>query len=187
MIYINDKIYDFDLQVALAELSGQRREQALKFKHELGQRTCVAAYLLLCEGLQKEYGIIEKPIFEYGEHGKPSLVGYPHIYFNLSHCREAAICMISDQPVGIDIESIRTFKQTLMDYTMNENEAHQIEQAERPELEFIKLWTQKEAVLKLTGEGITRDLKSVLLNPPASLTTIVSSDIRYIYSYCFNS
>lgn len=70
---------------------------------------------------------------------------------------------------------------------MNEDEAHQIEQAVRPELEFIKLWTQKEAVLKLTGEGISRDLKSVLLNPPASLTTIVSSDIRYVYSYCFNS
>ena len=187
MIYINDKIYDFDLQVALAELSVQRREQALKFKHELGQRTCVAAYLLLCEGLQKEYGIIEKPVFEYGEHGKPFLVGYPHIHFNLSHCREAVICILSDQPVGIDIESIHTFKQPLVDYTMNEDEAHQIEQAVRPELEFIKLWTQKEAVLKLTGEGISRDLKSVLLNPPASLTTIVSSDIRYVYSYCFNS
>lgn len=187
MIYINDRIYDFDLQVALAELSVQRREQALKFKHELGQRTCVAAYLLLCEGLQKEYGIIEKPVFEYGEHGKPSLVGYPHIHFNLSHCREAVICILSDQPVGIDIESIHTFKQPLVDYTMNEDEAHQIEQAVRPELEFIKLWTQKEAVLKLTGEGISRDLKSVLLNPPASLTTIVSSDIRYVYSYAFNN
>ncbi len=187
MIYINDKIYDFDLQVALAELSGQRREQALKFKHELGQRTCVAAYLLLCEGLQKEYGIIEKPVFEYGEHGKPSLVGYPHIHFNLSHCREAVICILSDQPVGIDIESIHTFKQPLVDYTMNEDEAHQIEQAESPELEFIKLWTQKEAVLKLTGEGISRDLKSVLLNPPASLTTIVSPGFRYVYSYAFNN
>lgn len=187
MIYINDRIYDFDLQEALAQLSEQRREQALKFKHELGQRTCVAAYLLLCEGLQKEYGIIEKPVFEYGEHGKPSLVGYPHIHFNLSHCREAVICILSDQPVGIDIESIRTFKQPLVDYTMNEDEAHQIEQAESPELEFIKLWTQKEAVLKLSGEGISRDLKSVLLNPPASLTTIVSSDIRYVYSYAFNN
>jgi 4'-phosphopantetheinyl transferase len=185
MIYINDKIYDFDLQVALAELSGQRREQALKFKHELGQRTCVAAYLLLCEGLQKEYGIIEKPVFEYGEHGKPSLVGYPHIHFNLSHCREAVICILSDQPVGIDVESIREFKQTLVEYTMNPDEVRQIEQAERPDVEFIKRWTQKEAVLKLSGTGISNDIKQVLHNPPASLTTIVSDDFRYIYSYCY--
>ena len=186
MIYINDHIYDFDLQEALAQLSDQRREQALRYKHELGQRTCTAAYLLLCEGLLKEYGITEKPVFEYGEHGKPFLVGHPEIHFNMSHCKEAAICIIADQPVGIDIESIRTFKQTLVDYTMNEDEIRQIQQAERPDVEFIKLWTQKEAVLKLSGAGISRDMKQTLLNPPASLTTIVSPDLRYVYSYCFN-
>ena len=184
-IYINDHIYDFDLETALNELSAQRREQALKFKYELGQRTCVAAYLLLCEGLRQEYGITEKPVFEYGKHGKPFMVEHPEIHFNLSHCREAAICMISDKPVGIDVESIREFKQTLVDYTMNEEEVRQIQSAERPDMEFIKLWTQKEAVLKLTGEGISRDMKSVLNHPPASLTTVVSPDNRYIYSYCY--
>ena len=186
MIYLNDRLFDFDLQEALAQLSDQRREQALRYKHELGQRTCTAAYLLLCEGLRKEYGITEKPLFEYGEHGKPFIVGHPEIHFNMSHCKEAAICIIADQPVGIDIESIRTFKQTLVDYTMNEDEICQIQQAERPDVEFIKLWTQKEAVLKLTGAGISRDMKQVLVNPPACLTTVVSPDLRYIYSYCFN-
>ena len=185
MIYINDHIYDFDLPEALNRLSYQRREQALKFKFELGQRTCAAAYLLLCEGLQKEYGLTEKPVFEYGEHGKPFIVDHPEIHFNLSHCREAVVCMVSDKPVGIDVESIREFKESLVHYTMNENEIRQIEQAERPEMEFIKLWTQKEAVLKLTGEGISRDMKSVLINPPATLTTIVSPDQRYVYSYCY--
>ena len=185
MIYINDKLFDFDLKTALAELSDQRREQALRFKYELGQRTCVAAYLLLCEGLQKEYGITEKPVFEFGEHGKPFIVGHSEIHFNLSHCREAAICMIADRPVGIDIESIRTFKQTLVNYTMNEEEIHQINEAERSDMEFIKLWTRKEAVLKLSGEGISRDMKQVLHNPPASLTTVVSADLRYIYSFCY--
>ena len=102
MIYLNDRIFDFDFETALAELSDQRREQALRFKHELGQRTCVAAYLLLCEGLQKEYGITDKPVFDYGEHGKPFIMGHPEIHFNLSHCREAAICIIAEHPVGID-------------------------------------------------------------------------------------
>ena len=185
MIYINEHLNEFDLQEALKQFSDQRREQALKFKHELGQRTCASAYLLLCEGLQKEYGITEKPVFEYGQHGKPFLVGHPEIHFNLSHCREAAICMIADKPVGIDIESIREFKESLVRYTMNDDEIRQIEQAVRPDLEFIKLWTMKEAVLKLSGEGISRDMKSVLLHAPASLTTVVSPDNRYVYSYCF--
>lgn len=184
MIYINDRLFDFDLAAALAELSDQRREQALRYKYELGQRTCVAAYLLLCEGLREEYGITEKPVFEFGEHGKPFIVGHPEIHFNLSHCRESAVCMIADRPVGIDIESIRTFKQTLVNYTMNEEEIHQINVSERPDIEFIKLWTRKEAVLKLSGEGISRDMKQVLHNAPASLTTVVSADLRYVCSYC---
>ena len=130
MIYLNDRLYDFDLQEALSQLSDQRREQALRYKFELGQRTCAAAYLLLCEGLRKGYGIMEKPVFEYGEHGKPFLVGHPNIHFNLSHCREAAICIIDSKPVGIDVESIREYRQSLVDYTMNADEVHQIQQAE---------------------------------------------------------
>ena len=50
MIYVNDHIFDFDLPAALEKLSAQRRGQALRFRHELGQRTCAAAYLLMCEG-----------------------------------------------------------------------------------------------------------------------------------------
>ena len=185
MIYINDNLFEFDLNTALSALSEQRRKQALQFKFELGQRTCAAAYLLLCEGLQKEYGITEKPLFEYGEHGKPFLVGHPDIHFNLSHCREAAICMIGSQPVGIDVESVREYRDNLVRFTMNDLEIAQIEQAERPDVEFIKLWTQKEAVLKLSGDGISRDMKSVLCDAPANLTTVVSPDLRYVYSWCF--
>jgi 4'-phosphopantetheinyl transferase EntD len=122
MIYLNDDIAHFDFEKALPLLSRQRREQALKFKYELGRKTCAAAYLLLREGLRKEYGILEPPVFEYGEHGKPMLSGYPHIHFNMSHCREAAICVVSDRPVGVDIESIREYKESLARYTMNDAE-----------------------------------------------------------------
>ena len=99
-VYINEHIWDFDLEAALKTISEQRREQALKFKHEQGQRLCVLAYLLLKEGLRQEYGLTDNPIFEYNEHGKPSIVGHPEIYFNLSHCKEAVVCAVSDKPVG---------------------------------------------------------------------------------------
>ena len=37
-ILISEDIWEFDLEAALGEISEQRREQALKFKFELGQR-----------------------------------------------------------------------------------------------------------------------------------------------------
>ena len=162
MIYLNDNIADFDWQAAMPFLSEQRREQCLKFKHEQGRKTCAAVYLLLCEGLRKEYGITERPVFEYGEHGKPSIVGHPEIFFNMSHCREAAICVLSEAPVGVDVESIRSYNESLARYTMSDAEMEQIEKAERPDVEFIRLWTLKEAVLKRSGEGIRNDMKHVL-------------------------
>ena len=179
-IYINDDIAHFDWQAALPLLSEQRREQCLRFKHELGRKTCAAAYLLLCETLRKEYGISEPPVFEYGEHGKPTIVGHPDIHFNLSHCREAAICVVSDKPVGVDIESIHRYSESLARYVMNDDELEKILHAENPALEFTKLWTQKEAVVKLSGHGISNDMKFVLKGFPFEIETVVTD--HYVYS-----
>ena len=162
MTYIDDQIQQLDLAAALAAVSPERRDYALRYRHELGQRQCVAAYLLLQRALLQEYGIDGHLQFAIGEHGKPSLVGHPDIHFNLSHCREAVACAVSDRPVGIDIESTRRYHPMLLDYTMSPDERRLIAQAPRPDEAFIRLWTMKEAVLKLTGEGISRDLHNVL-------------------------
>lgn len=185
MVYIDEHIDDFDLPTALADISNQRREQALRFKYERGQRTCVLAYLLLKKALREEYGITDNPLFEYGEHGKPTIVGHPDIHFNLSHCREAVACVVSHYPVGIDVESVHRYKEALSAYTMNDCEQVQILAAERPEVVFTRLWTMKEARLKLTGEGITDNLKTAL-NDSANwlFTTVEHLEQNYIYTIC---
>ncbi len=184
MVYIDEHIDDFDLQAALTEISDQRRLQALRFKFERGQRTCVLAYLLLKKALREEYGLTENPLFEYGPHGKPFIVGHPEIHFSLSHCREAVACAVSDRPVGIDVESVQRYRESLAQYTMNEQEQQQIAAAERPDVAFIRLWTMKEARLKLTGEGITNDLKLALLGGSWQFTTVERLDRNYIYTVC---
>ena len=184
MVYIDEHIDDFDLQSALAKISEQRREQAFRFKFERGQRTCVLAYLLLKKALGEEYGLTENPLFEYGPHGKPFIIGHPEIHFSLSHCREAVACAVSDRPVGIDVESVRRYKEDVVRYAMNEQEQQQIAAAERPDVAFIRLWTMKEARLKLTGEGITNDLKSALDGGSWQFTTVERLNKNYIYTLC---
>lgn len=186
MIYINDNIAQLPLETALLELSDQRREQALKFKHEQGRRLCVAAYLLLKEGLAQEYGINESPVFAYNEHGKPHIEGCPDIHFNLSHCREGVLCGLSSRPIGVDIESIREYKDSLATYTMNEDELRLINSSPRPDVAFIRLWTMKESFLKLSGEGIMDHMKDVLAKAEGQVgfTTVVNLPKNYIYSIC---
>jgi 4'-phosphopantetheinyl transferase len=60
-----------------------------------------------------------------------------------------------------------------------------IEQAEHPEVEFVRLWTMKESLLKLTGEGINDHMKYVLKDiPERSFTTVEEIEKNYIYTVC---
>ena len=181
-VFLSEEIWDFDLAVALEGISEQRREQALRFKHEQGQRLCVLAYQLLKRGLKEVYGIDENPLFIYNEYGKPSIAGHPEIFFNLSHCKEAAVCVISDHPVGIDVESIREYKESLVRYTMNDDEVREIESSESPASTFIRLWTMKEATMKLIGTGISNDMKNVIDTVTYRYTTVDRQ--QYIYTVC---
>ena len=183
-VLISEKIWDFDLGEALRGISEQRREQALKFKYELGQRLCVLAYQLLKEGLQQAYSITDNPIFEYNEHGKPSIVGHPEIYFNLSHCKEAVVCAVSDKPVGVDVESHREFSESLINYTLNDEEIAEIKKSDNVAATFIRLWTMKEATSKLIGTGITHDVKSLIDTTKYKYTTVERQ--RYTYTICEN-
>ena len=146
-------------------VSAQRREQALRYKHTFGQYCCLQSYKMLCD-LLAEWGrahqlpINQQPIFLYNDYGAPYIEGGPH--FSISHCKRGIAVAVSENPIGIDIESIRSFKPELMRKTMNEDEQLRITSSAIPEVEFIRFWTQKEALLKLQGTGIISDLHHVL-------------------------
>ncbi len=192
-ILVSEGIWDFDLNQSLQQISVQRREQALKFKFELGQRQCVLSYLLLKQLLGEVFDYHDNPVFEYGEHGKPSIAGHPEMFFNISHCREAVACAVSHHPVGIDVESVREYTPSLLNFTMSADEQAQISAATRHDIAFIRLWTQKEALLKLTGEGLRDNVRTVLEEQEAKntrqesviLNTTVSHNQRYVYTTAY--
>ncbi|MBQ6187286.1 MAG: 4'-phosphopantetheinyl transferase superfamily protein [Prevotella sp.] len=181
MIYIDDRLDLFDLDAALPLLSEERRMKVMRYRGELNRKCSAAAYVLLRRALKEEYGIEEKPIFTLGEHGKPYIVGHEDIHFNLSHCREAVACVIDRQSVGIDIETVGRYKENVARHTMNDAEMEEILSAEHPEMAFTRLWTRKEAMVKLTGEGLHNDMKNIL-DGSADIETVVSTDGRYVYS-----
>lgn len=142
-----------EVQRMLPLVSAQRREQALKYKHTLGQFCCLKSWLMLQEGLEgMGYGLRD---WKYNEHGKPYWENGP--YFSISHCKEGIAVAIDDQPIGIDIEAIRHADEDLIARTMNEKEqsiiANRESKIERARA-FTRLWTQKEAIVKAQGVGI---------------------------------
>lgn len=164
----------------IAALPEWRRQQALRFKYEQGRRECALSYLLLSDMLGYQ------PEFTVGEHGKPGIKG-GSIYFNLSHCRNAIACVVSDSPCGIDVECLGRYKPAVAEYSMSDEEMRMIREAEDSDAEFTWLWTRKEALLKLTGEGITDDMKTCLTSERMAGMTMesgIDKENGYAWSVC---
>ena len=185
MTYLNDNIESLDLPEALRRVSPQRATHALRYRHERDQRLSLAAYLLLMEGLEKEYGIKEPPEFLFGPHGKPSLKKHPHIHFNLSHCPRAALCVISHRPVGCDVECVpEALDMDLCRHCFNNQELASIFSSPSPTIAFTTLWTKKEALLKLTGQGLASGF-SILNSQSLIFNSHIAPDHSYVYTQAF--
>ncbi len=84
------------------------------------------------------------------------------LYFTLSHCKQAIACVLSERPVGVDVESIGRYSESLARHVLSPEEFALVSSAPDPQIPFTRLWTQKEAVVKLTGRGIDDDLPNLL-------------------------
>lgn len=178
------------LQQCMHALPLWRRQKAESYRQPADKMLCAKVYLLLCHGLKEHYGIETMPHFVFGPNGKPYLEEHPHINFNLSHCRSGVLCAIGgDTPVGCDIETIPdTVESDVMRLCLSSDEQAFVEQSADPCVEFTKLWTRKEALLKLTGDGIATDRLTALLDSQLAATTVISTVVRrdkgYVYSIC---
>ena len=168
-----------EVQRMLPLVCEQRRQQALKYKHTFGQYCCLKSWLMLEEGM-KTFNF-QLSTFNYEKNGKPYVENGP--YFSISHCKTAIAVAIDDQPIGIDIESIRQADEDLIERVMNEQERLAI--SELGMREFTRLWTQKEAIVKAQGTGIVsfEQLQSIIDNRESNIETIENEN--YIYSLAY--
>ena len=100
-----------------------------------------------------------------GEHGKPFLSYRPGVHYNISHSGAYVVCVLADQEVGIDIQIHRKVNYDRMLRRMvTEKEREEI--LKRPDLEqeFFRQWVIREAFIKWTGEGLSRDLRTISLD-----------------------
>lgn len=183
-VYVNPDPQSLDLESVMPQLPRQRIEKIRAFRFEKDKKLSASVYLLLSEALEKEWGIKEIPDFIYGENEKPFLSGLPAVHFNLSHCDAAAVCAVSDHPVGIDVEEIKPHEDDLMRHVLSPEEYEKVKNSEQPEIEFLRFWTMKESYLKLTGEGLNDNLPGLLPAPGIIFQTVTDASGKFIYTVC---
>lgn len=81
--------------------------------------------------------------------GKPYFEDAP-IHFSLSHSRGVCAVSIADVPTGVDVELCRaSYPVHLVERSLSDNEKRVFQG------DFTGIWCRKEALAKMTGEGIT--------------------------------
>ena len=116
---------------------------------------------LLLDALEKEYGMHRLPRMEHTTLGKPFFPDHPEIFFNYSHSKTAAACVLSRNPAGIDLERQRSYQEKMARRFCCEREWDWLQRQEDLDKAWIQIWTLKEAWLKYTGTGIRTDLQRV--------------------------
>ena len=159
----------------------------MRYKHTFGQYCCLKSWLMLDELLCHNRSAF---VFQYNKYGKPFLSATGQDlkdklpYFSISHCKDGIAVAIDDEPIGIDIESIRTAQADLIERVMNDEEQQLIYEAAEPDRVFTKLWTQKEAIVKAQGTGIESfEQLAGARNTEYEIQTFESK--KYIYSIAF--
>lgn len=179
-IYLVKNIDTFDksfVEKCITFFPKWRKEKMLRYKHLKGQIQCGLGYILLIHALREEGVFKEMPEFSYNEHDKPFLKNYPGWYFNISHSKTAVCCVLSRKEMGIDIEEVGEYKESLAAYICNDKELESLHDSENKADDFYKLWTRKEAVFKMIGSGITNDIKDILDTPYIDITSLKVDNI----------
>jgi len=117
------------------------------------QRRCIAAGLLMLLNIHSfketdiKYTDLHKPYIEEKE------------CFNLSHSGDYVLFVSDKLEIGCDIQKIdnKDIKYSSKLLTPNELDFYN----QNPQTNFHILWTQKEAVSKLIGKGLTMDLSKI--------------------------
>ncbi len=172
-----------EVQRLLPLVPVSQQEEALRFKHTFGQFTALKSFLMLRQMLvENSLADPDDPLtFAYGPHGKPHLVDHPDVHFNISHCPMSIAVAVDSLPIGVDVERFKTPSESLLNYCMNDDEAAQVRQSAHPEQVFASFWTQKEALFKHRGTGITHELRNILAipHPDVKLETTIFAEQQF--------
>lgn len=85
-------------------------------------------------------------------HGKPVLKGCTNLFFNISHSGDYAVCAVSKQPVGIDIERIGAYQPNVARRVCSDAEQKLLEQCEDPALPVLQAVDAQGKLCEINGD-----------------------------------
>lgn len=158
--YIEKNNHSYLLNDILPQYSIGYQNRIIKFKRWEDIQSSILGRLLLFKGLKYFGKHLREEDICYTSYSKPYFVS-ENIKFNISHSGDIVVCAISDvNDIGIDIEIRHDLRIDLFKFQMTDNEWLKIINSKHCNLSFFKYWSQKEAIIKAHGQGLSLPLKS---------------------------
>lgn len=188
----------------LPKVNKQRREKILCCKNEQDKLRSLMAGLLLRFALEQEGIDYETAEFGYGPYGKPMLLRYKpvkrvqttnKVFFSLTHCEQYVGCAISDENIGMDLEtsnrSLFSQEKEKQFFSMAKRICTPKEYAyflslpkEEQIRTYLEIWTRKESFAKEDGRGLAIGFEKIEVfdNPDFETKWITTDTCMSIYS-----
>lgn len=128
----------------------------------------------------KEKGLSFPTTIAVKEKGKPYFLYNENLHFSISHTKSHIAIALHDKEIGIDIENTRKCNLNLAKRYFHQEEYIYLSSLPKEEQDeaFTKIWTQKEAYVKCTGEGIAGGFNKFSVIPNSK-----NIDKKYILKY----
>lgn len=138
----------------LSKLPVARAEKCLRYRKEEDRKRSLGAGIVMHQmlgGRDREITL--------GKHGKPEL---EDVFFSVSHAGRYACGVLSESPVGCDIEQMREPRYKVAEHFFSKEQQAYIFRFDEPMRTetFWRLWTLSESYMKMTGEGLSLSLRS---------------------------
>ncbi len=154
--------------------SDYRKKRIAEVKSPQKADAMLIAELILKCAAKKEFDIpFENSVICCKQSGKPYFLNFANLHFSISHCDKYVAVALCDRPVGIDIQKIGNFPKKVAERICSDDEYEMLLCAKKPAVVFTKLWTRKEAVLKMKGVGIfSGEIRTVLNHKNVNSTRV---------------
>ncbi|TCK33790.1 4'-phosphopantetheinyl transferase [Paraburkholderia sp. BL8N3] len=179
---IGDRAFQQDAEAILSQDERARRD---RFRFPKLRRDFLITRWLVRNILSERLSVPARDLrFGTNAYGRPFLVAYPELSFNISHTDGLiALAVAQTGEIGMDVERLQTGRATsaLADYSFaaSERAALNAIAAEEFDEAFLTYWTLKESYIKALGTGLStpldsfsfsvEDEKSIGFKPPVQI------------------
>ncbi len=161
--------FDAPFAERLLPLLPPEKQRALqRLRNERARRESLLGWGLLVFAWTLRFPGTPFPELRFSEQGKPAFADAP-FWFNLSHT-DTLVCLALSETgeIGADAQTLKAPSDALVRRVLSSAEQAVLVASRDKALCFTRFWTMKEALVKQTGEGLSRSFATLDFAPFAA-------------------